>query len=69
MGPVGTGDWGLKLGLTIDKLLLEHVGLTFVLDVAVHQVIFRPCDYCVSPSPKNEVLGIFSLGQDFWVRT
>ena len=24
----------------IDKLLLEHVGLTFVLDVAVHQVIF-----------------------------
>ena len=28
-----------------------------------------PCDYCVSPSPKNWVLGIFSLGQDFWVRT
>ena len=23
-----------------------------------------PCDYCVSPSPKNWVLGIFSLGQD-----
>ena len=28
-----------------------------------------PCDYCVSPSPKNWVLGIFSLGHDFWVRT
>ena len=28
-----------------------------------------PCDYCVSSSPKNWVLGIFSLGQDFWVRT
>ena len=28
-----------------------------------------PCDYCVSPSPKNWVLGIFRLGQDFWVRT
>ena len=27
-----------------------------------------PCDYCVSPSPKNWVLGIFSLVQDFWVR-
>ena len=24
-----------------------------------------PCDYCVSPSPKNWVLGIFNLGQDF----
>ena len=28
-----------------------------------------PCDYCVSPSPKNWVLGIFRLGQDFWDRT
>ena len=28
-----------KLGL-IDKLLLEHVGLPHVLDLAVHQVIF-----------------------------
>ena len=28
-----------------------------------------PFDYFVSPSPKNLVLGIFSLGQDYWVRT
>ena len=26
-------------------------------------------DFSVSPSPKNWVLGIFRLGQDFWVRT
>ncbi len=25
-----------------------------------------PCDYCVSPSPKNWVLGFFRLGLDLW---
>ena len=28
------------------------------------QSLCQSCDYCVSPSPKNWVLGIFSLDQD-----
>ena len=85
------------LGL-IDYVLLEHVGLPHVLDLAVHLVNFfvwmsqgghseqllffalfylstpscdmlkswgwggGPCDYCVSPSPKNWAFGFFRLG-------
>ena len=52
-------------------LLLDHLGQPHVLLLTFHLVNFLgwvgrgdPCDYCVSPSPKNWVFGFFRLGLD-----
>ena len=45
-----------------DKLLLEHVGLPYVLDLAVHLVPGQFQDFSVSPSPLDWGFGTRGLG-------
>ena len=45
--------------LMIDKLLLEHVVLPYILDLPVH---LGPCDFSVSLSPFDLDFGTLNFG-------